>query len=91
MQRITKQCELVFTRLAVLERYHSAQRTLSLRNLFRNQMSYLRRLRAQVKCLSALLYFAILGGDSFVLSQMISPRFSHKGFDVSFGVCGVAT
>src|SRR5882672_1710759 len=54
-------------------------------------MSYLGRLGAEMKCLSALFYFAILGSDSFVLPQMIAPRFRHEGFDVSFGVCGVAT
>jgi hypothetical protein len=75
--------------LAVVRGYHSAQRTLSLRYFFRDQMSYLRRLRAEMKCLGAPLDFAILGGDPFVLSQMISPRFSHKTLDVSLRVRSV--
>jgi hypothetical protein len=64
---------------------------LSLWHFFSDQMSYPGWLGAEMKCLSTLFYFAILGGNSFVLPQMIAPRFSHKGFDVSFGVCGVAT
>src|SRR5258708_32819262 len=63
---------------------------LSLRHFFSDQMSYLGRLGAEVKCLSALFYFAILGGDSFGLPQMIAPPFRPAGFDVSFGVPGIA-
>jgi hypothetical protein len=48
-------------------------------------MSYPGRLRAEMKGLSALLYFAIPCGYSFVLAQMVGPRFSHKAYDVSFG------
>jgi hypothetical protein len=72
-------------------RFESFFPVLSLWHFFGDEVSYLRWLRAEVKCLSALLYFTILGGDSFVLPQMIAPRFSHEGFDVSFGVRGVAT
>src|SRR5258706_9291990 len=52
-------------------------------------MSYFGRLRAEVKSLSALFDFAILGGHSFVLAQMVGPRFSHKSFDVPLGVRSV--
>ena len=72
-------------------RFKSFFLVLSIWHFFSDQMSYLGRLGAEVKCLSALFYFAILGGDSFVLPQMIAPRFSHEGFDVSFGVRGVTT
>src|SRR5258708_6742541 len=75
----------------VIIRFRSFFPVLSLRHFFSDQMSYLGRLGAEMKCLSALFYFAILGGDSFVLPQMIAPRFSHEGFDVSFRVRGVAT
>src|SRR6267378_5850720 len=53
-------------------------------------MSYLGRLGAEMKCLSTLFYFAILGGDSFVLPQMIAPRFSHKAFEIALRVRRVA-
>src|SRR6266404_4062746 len=53
-------------------------------------MSYLGRLGAEMKCLSTLFYFAILGGDSFVLPQMIAPRFSHKAFEIALRVRSVA-
>src|SRR5258708_4623421 len=43
-----------------------------------------------MKCLSTLFYFAILGGRSFVLPQMIGPRFSHKYFEVALRVRRVA-
>jgi hypothetical protein len=48
-----------------------------------------------MKCLSALLYFTILGGHSFVLAQVVGPRFSHKGFaevmlNLSIVICFVA-
>src|SRR6266581_331085 len=67
-------------------RFESFLSVLSLGHLFSDQMSDLRRLRAEMKCLSALFYFAILGGDSFVLPQMIGPRFSHKAFEVALRV-----
>jgi len=43
-----------------------------------------------MKCLNALLYFAILGGDSFVLAQVVGPRFSHKALDVPLRVRCIA-
>ena len=43
-----------------------------------------------MKCLNASLDFAILGSDSFMLPQVIGPRFSHKGLDVSLRVCSIA-
>src|SRR5260221_14149191 len=52
-------------------------------------MSYFGRLRAEVKSLRALFDFAILGGHSFVLAQMVGPRFSHKSLDVPLGVRSV--
>jgi hypothetical protein len=58
--------------------------------LLGDQMSYFGRLGAEVERLSALLDFAILGGHSLVLAQMIGPRFSRKAFKVPFGVRGVA-
>src|SRR6266436_3025917 len=81
----------VHLRCAVIIRSKSFFPVLSLWHFFSDQMSYLGRLGAEVKCLGALFYFAILGGDSFVLPQMIGPRFSREGFDVSFGVRGIAT
>src|SRR5258706_15232758 len=62
----------------------------SLRQLFGDQMSYPGRLRAEIKRLGTLFYFAILGSNSFVLPQMVGPRFSHKGLDVSLRVRRVA-
>src|SRR5437660_756263 len=76
--------------LAIVKRYHSAQGTLLLRHFFRNQMGCLGWIWAEMECLSALLYFAILRRDPFVLPQMIGPRFSHKALDVSLRIRCVA-
>ena len=54
---------------------------------FRNQMSCLGWIRAEMECLSARFYFAILRRDPFVSPQMIGPRFSHKDLDASFRMC----
>src|SRR5205807_2910183 len=53
-------------------------------------MSCLGWIRAEMECLSALFYFAILLRDPFVLPQMIGPRFSHKALDVSLRVGRIA-
>src|SRR5437016_12398537 len=53
-------------------------------------MSCLGWIRAEMECLSALFYFAILRRDPFVLPQMIGPRFSHKALDVSLRIRCVA-
>src|SRR5713101_874049 len=52
-------------------------------------MSCLRRPSADMKGLSAPLYFAIRVGHSFVLAQMLGPRFSYKDFYVSLRVRSV--
>jgi len=54
------------------------QALLSLRQFFGDQMSYPGWLRAEMKGLSALLYFAILGGHSFVLAQMLGLRVVNR-------------
>src|SRR5712692_682498 len=74
----------------VIIRFKSFFPVLSLWHFFSDQMSYLGRLGAEMKCLSSLFYFAILGGDSFVLPQMIGPRFSHKAFEVALRIRRVA-
>jgi hypothetical protein len=54
--------------------------------LFGDQMSNLRRLRAERKGQGASLYFAILGGQSFVLTQVLAPRFSDEDLNVSLRI-----
>src|SRR5712692_5599941 len=53
-------------------------------------MRNLRRPGADMKGLSAPFCFPVLGGDSFVLPQMIGPRFSHKAFEIALRVRRVA-
>jgi hypothetical protein len=62
----------------------------SLGQFFRDEVSNPRWSSVNVKGQGALFCFAIFGCDSFVLAEMLSPRFSHKDFQVSFRVSRVA-